>query len=68
MWEHKNDLTDGFTKKYQVHTLVYYEQHQELLAAIAREKQLKKWNRAWKFALIEQQDPQWRDLWQDFMS
>ncbi len=65
VWEHKSDLAEGFTKKYQVHTLVYYELHVEMLAAITREKQLKKWNRAWKLALIEKQNPQWRDLWQD---
>jgi putative endonuclease len=65
VWEHKNDLADGFTKEYQVHTLVYYELHGEMLAAITREKQLKKWNRAWKLKLIEQGNPQWRDLWSD---
>ncbi|MCG5501440.1 GIY-YIG nuclease family protein [Ectothiorhodospira lacustris] len=63
VWEHKNDIAEGFTREYQVHTLVYYEQHSDMLAAITREKQLKKWNRAWKIDLIEKQNPQWRDLW-----
>ncbi len=65
VWEHKSDLAEGFTKKYQVHLLVYFEQHQDMLAAITREKQLKKWNRDWKLALIEKSNPAWRDLWQD---
>lgn len=67
IWEHKNDLAEGFTKKYQVHTLVYYEPHGDMTAAITREKQLKKWNRKWKLALIEKLNPQWRDLWQDII-
>ncbi len=65
IWEHKQDLVEGFTQKYKVHQLVYFEQHQDMLAAIAREKQLKKWNRAWKLALIEKTNPDWRDLWPD---
>jgi putative endonuclease len=63
-WEHKNDLFDGFTKKYGVHQLVYYELHDNMVSAITREKQLKKWNRAWKLELIEQGNPDWKDLWQ----
>ena len=63
IWEHKNDLVDGFTKTYGVHMLVYYELHGDMHAAIAREKALKKWNRAWKIELIEEKNPQWRDLW-----
>ena len=51
-WEHRNGLVDGFTKKYSVHWLVYYEIHENMLAAITREKQIKKWNRAWKLRLI----------------
>jgi putative endonuclease len=62
-WEHRNDTVEGFTRKYRVHTLVYYEQHTTMEAAITREKQLKKWNRAWKLRLIEERNPQWRDLW-----
>jgi putative endonuclease len=62
-WEHKNELAAGFTKKYGVHMLVYYELHGDMIAAITREKQIKKWNRAWKLELIEKQNPDWRDLW-----
>jgi putative endonuclease len=62
-WEHRNGLVDGFTRKYSVHWLVYYEIHENMLAAITREKQIKKWNRAWKLRLIEQFNPDWRDLW-----
>ncbi len=64
IWEHKNQLVEGFTKKYHVQQLVYFEQHQDMLSAITREKQLKKWNRAWKIALIEEGNPDWRDLWE----
>jgi putative endonuclease len=63
-WEHKNDLFDGFTKKYGVHQLVYYELHDNMVSAITREKQLKKWYRAWKLELIEQVNPDWKDLFQ----
>jgi putative endonuclease len=63
VWQHKNDVVEGFTKKYGVHTLVYYELHANMTEAIHREKQLKKWNRAWKIELIEKENPQWLDLW-----
>ena len=63
VWQHKNDVAEGFTKKYCVHTLVYYEMHADMTEAIRREKQLKKWNRAWKIELIEKENPHWRDLW-----
>jgi putative endonuclease len=63
VWQHKNDVVEGFTKKYGVHTLVYYEMHANMAEAIRREKQLKKWNRAWKIELIEKENPQWLDLW-----
>jgi putative endonuclease len=62
--EHKNDLVEGFTRKYGVHRLVYYELHDEMMSAIQREKQMKKWNRAWKLELIEKQNPSWTDLWE----
>ena len=62
-WEHKNDQVQGFTKRYGVHRLVYYELHEQMMAAISREKQMKKWNRAWKLELIEKENPEWRDLW-----
>ena len=67
VWEHKNDSVDGFTKRYSVHHLVYYELHDDMLSAVTREKQLKKWNRAWKLELIETQNPGWNDLWKDMM-
>ena len=63
IWQHKNDLVEGFTKKYQVHMLVYFEVHEDMSSAIPREKQIKKWNRAWKLKTIEQQNPHWEDLW-----
>jgi len=63
-WEHKNDVIEGFTKQYRVHLLVYYELHGDMVSAITREKQIKKWNRAWKLELIEEQNPEWQDLWQ----
>jgi len=62
-WEHKNDVVPGFTQRYGVHRLVYFELHNEMPAAITREKQLKKWNRAWKIELIEKNNPEWKDLW-----
>jgi putative endonuclease len=61
--EHKNDFVESFTKRYGVHRLVYYELHADMVSAITREKQLKKWNRAWKLELIEKQNPDWMDLW-----
>ena len=62
-WEHKEDIVAGFTTRYGVHLLVYYELHDEIVAAITREKQIKKWNRAWKIRLIESTNAGWRDLW-----
>ena len=63
IWQHKNDAVDGFTSRYGVHTLVYFELCREMTQAIAREKQIKKWNRAWKLELIERHNPEWKDLW-----
>jgi putative endonuclease len=63
VWEHKNDLVDGFTKKYGVHRLVYFEFHASMIEAIIREKQIKRWYREWKINLIEKDNPDWRDLW-----
>ena len=60
--EHKNNTIGGFTKKYDVHNLVYYEEHNDIGKAITREKQMKKWKRQWKIELIERSNPQWRDL------
>ena len=62
MWEHKNNSVDGFTNRYEVHRLVYYELHGDMLSVITREKQLKKWNRAWKLELIEEKNPECKDL------
>ena len=67
MWEHKNDLVDGFTKKYRVHDLVWFEQHATLDTAIPREKAIKEWKRAWKIELIEITNPTWRDLYPDII-
>ena len=67
-WEHKNDLVDGFTRRYGVHRLPYFELHADMTSAITREKQLKKWNRAWKLRLIQKHNPDWRDLWQEIES
>lgn len=65
VWEHKNDLAEGFTKKYRVHMLVWYEAHEEMGSAIAREKALKEWQRKWKLELIEAMTPEWRDLYEE---
>ena len=62
-WQHKNNAVDGFTKKYDVHKLVWYEPHQNMESAILKEKALKKWNRIWKLRLIEQMNPEWQDLY-----
>jgi len=63
VFEHRNDLIGGFTKKYGVHVLVYYEVFGDVYAAIQREKRLKKWKRAWKVELIERHNPKWIDLY-----
>lgn len=63
VYEHRNDLIDGFTKKYGLHNLVYFEHSTDANAAICREKQLKKWNRKWKIRLIEKENPEWKDLY-----
>ena len=67
VWQHKNDVGEGFTKKYGVHRLVYFEMHADMNAANRREKQLKTWSRAWKMVLIEKENPQWRDLWPELV-
>jgi putative endonuclease len=59
IWQHQNDLTAGFTRRYGVHTLVWYEVHETILSAIAREKAVKGWRRAWKVRLIEAMNPDW---------
>jgi putative endonuclease len=64
IWEHKNNLVEGFTKRYGVHQLVWYEIHENMESAIQREKRLKEWKRAWKLQLIEGKNPDWHDLYQ----
>ena len=63
VFEHKNDLIDGFSKKYQTHLLAYYEYHENVEMAIIREKNLKEWKRLWKLKLIEEKNPDWIDLY-----
>ncbi|CAG9164897.1 hypothetical protein LMG23992_00043 [Cupriavidus laharis] len=63
VWEHKNEFVKGFSQKYGVHQLVWFETHESAEAAITREKQIKKWNRGWKIKLIEGMDPYWNDLY-----
>ena len=62
VWQHKNGLADGFTKKYAVHSLVWYEIHENMESAIVREKRIKAWKRAWKLRSIAQENPTWGDL------
>ena len=63
VWQHKNNVVEGFSKKYHVHLLVWYEVHDEIESAITREKQIKEWKRIWKLELIEKTNPTWRDLY-----
>lgn len=67
IWQHKNNIVEGFSQKYHVHLLVYYELLESMDAAILREGQLKKWNRAWKLRLIEASNPLWRDLYNEII-
>ena len=67
VYEHKNDIIDGFTKKYKVHMLVYYELANDIYSAIQREKRIKKWERKWKMELIEKMNPDWHDLYEDLV-
>ena len=67
LYEHKNKLLKGFTEKYNVNKLVYYETSNDQTSAIIREKQLKKWNRKWKIELIEKNNPKWVDLSEDWI-
>ena len=61
--EHKTDAVPGFTSRYGVHLLVWFERYDDVLSAIAREKEIKKWHREWKISLIEQSNPEWVDLY-----
>jgi putative endonuclease len=67
IWEPKNDLVEGFTKLYGVHNLVWFERHENMHSAIEREKNIKEWKRAWKLNLIEENNPDWRDLYDDIV-
>lgn len=67
VWEHKNDLVEGFTKRYGVHILVWYELHSSMESAITREKAIKEWKRRWKLELIEGINPGWRDLYDELV-
>ena len=67
VWEHKNNLVEGFTKKYGVHTLVWYELHDTMDSAIQREKAIKNWKRAWKLKVIEKMNAHWRELYSDLL-
>ncbi|MGH8062999.1 MAG: GIY-YIG nuclease family protein [Pseudoxanthomonas sp.] len=62
-WQHREHLVEGFTKRYDVTMLAWYELHGTMESAILREKQLKKWNREWKLRLVQESNPEWRDLW-----
>ncbi|MFK7847141.1 MAG: GIY-YIG nuclease family protein [Rhodothermales bacterium] len=65
--QHKAGLTPGFTKRYKVNRLVYYEEHDDIIEANDRERQLKKWYRKWKIALIEKHNPEWKDLTDEYL-
>ncbi|MEW6258172.1 MAG: GIY-YIG nuclease family protein [Pseudomonadota bacterium] len=67
IWQHREGLADGFTKRYGLKTLAYFEQHQTIALAIQREKTLKHWSRAWKVQLIMSQNPEWLDLYESLM-
>ena len=66
-WEHREHAADGFTKRYGITRLVWYELHEDMESAIQREKRIKKWNRAWKLRLIDEMNSSWRDLWPDIV-
>ena len=67
VYEHKTSVVEGFTEKYRVHKLVYWEQSDNVESAIQREKQLKRWNRQWKIALIEKQNSNWEDMYEQLL-
>ena len=64
VWEHREGVVDGFTRKHEVKHLVWYETHADAISAITREKQIKKWSRAWKINLIQKDNPYWQDLYE----
>lgn len=67
VWQHKNDLVEGFTKRYRIHTLVWFEMHGSMLGAITREKAIKAWKRQWKIELIGASNAEWRDLYDEIV-
>ena len=67
IYEHKNDLVSGFTKRYGIHQLVYYEESNDMESARLREKQMKKWNRQWKINRIIEMNPEWKDLYDSIL-
>jgi putative endonuclease len=67
VWQHRDDVVEGFTSRYGVHKLVWFEFREAITEAIAHEKRLKKWNRDWKLRLIEKANPLWKDLWEDIL-
>jgi len=68
VYQYRNGLVAGFTKRYHVHNLVWFEAHERMESAILREKELKRWRRVAKLGLIEQANPEWRDLWEDLIA
>lgn len=67
VWQHRTSAVDGFSARYCIHCLVWFELHDTMASAIAREKRIKKWRRAWKVDLIESANPYWRDLWNEII-
>lgn len=67
IWEHRESLVEGFTQKYKVEKLVYWEETADVVSAIEREKRLKAWKRDWKIQLIEKQNPEWKDLYPELI-
>ena len=65
IWQHRNEVVEGFTQHHHVHILVWYELHESMESAIVREKAIKAWKRTWKIELIEKSNPYWRDLYAD---
>ncbi len=63
VWQHRNNVFDGFTRRHRVYDLVWFEQHETMDSAISREKAIKAWKRSWKIELIENSNPYWRDLY-----
>jgi putative endonuclease len=65
IWQHKNHVVEGFSQRYRLNKLIWYETHNNMKSAICREKAIKKWSRRWKLMIIEDMNPEWRDLYKD---